>query len=63
MFFSPGYGEYCLNYGYFFKPFVDSGISVFAFDKRGFGKSEGPRGEIKDHLLDDNWRFIELVME
>jgi alpha-beta hydrolase superfamily lysophospholipase len=40
----PGFGETALYKGYFFKKFADNGIRTFAFDRRGFGLSEGKRG-------------------
>ena len=39
LFFVEDYGDCCLNYGYFFKKFVDNGIRIFCFDRRGFGQS------------------------
>lgn len=42
---------------------VSRGLSVFAFDRRGSGRSEGPRNyaETFDDLRDDLCRFVDLV--
>lgn len=42
---------------------ADKGYEVVGFDQRGFGKSGGVRGYIKDFatILNDSRRFLELV--
>jgi alpha-beta hydrolase superfamily lysophospholipase len=61
IFFLPAYGDYCQNYGYFFQKFAEQGMSVYAFDRRGFGLSEGPKGDLGNHLIDDHWAFMDAV--
>lgn len=39
VFFVHGFVEYVERYNYYFSQFAERGISVFAFDQRGFGKT------------------------
>ncbi|MEQ6120808.1 lysophospholipase [Reichenbachiella sp. MALMAid0571] len=50
-----GLGEHSGRYQHVAEFFVENNISVFAFDLRGHGKSEGKRGHTPSHeiLLDD----------
>ena len=48
IFFVPGYGEYVDFFGTFFEPIAKQGYRVLGFDRRGFGKSEGVRGDVGD---------------
>jgi predicted alpha/beta hydrolase len=58
------YGYHGLNQGKLFKTFADWGYSVYTFDRRGIGCSEGTSGDIKtSDLLDDNWAFCDMVMK
>jgi acylglycerol lipase len=63
LFYLTGYGDYCENYGYFFDKFAEAGIHVYAFDRRGFGNSEGQRGEIGEKLYEDHWGFFARALE
>lgn len=56
-----GLGEHYGRYHEVVRRFRESGISCSAFDQRGHGRSEGPRGYAPsyDHLLDD----LALVLE
>ena len=48
---------------YLAKRLAQKGYEVVGFDQRGFGKSGGHRGYIKDFdtILSDSNRFVELV--
>jgi alpha-beta hydrolase superfamily lysophospholipase len=50
-----GIGEHSGRYGHVAKAFNVFGIHTFAYDQRGHGKSEGPRGHTptNQHLMDD----------
>ena len=50
-----GLGEHYGRYHEVIRRFRAEGISCYAFDQRGHGRSDGPRGYIPsyDHLLDD----------
>lgn len=41
MIYIPDHGESCYNMGYLFKRFAGLGVRVFAFDRKGFGMSQG----------------------
>ncbi len=58
-----GYGEHCARYDYFCNKLNSSGIRVFSYDQRGFGRSPGKRGWIDnfDLLLSDLDSFVSLV--
>eukprot|EP00347_Sterkiella_histriomuscorum_P018183 403346476 len=63
VFFIPGYGEYVDFFGTYFEDYAKQGFRVFAFDRRGFGKSEGVRGDIGPDIVQDILGFIDLVVE
>ena len=50
-----GYAEHCGRYAHVADALVREGASVYAYDQRGHGRSEGPRAYIEsfDDLLDD----------
>jgi alpha-beta hydrolase superfamily lysophospholipase len=53
-------GDHAQNAAFFFKPFADQGIHVYALDRRGFGMSEGLRGQLsREFMFDDHWAFID----
>ena len=49
-------------YGQYFAAFAKAGYNVFAYDRKGFGKSEGSRGKVGDHLVEECLDFIYLVV-
>ena len=53
IFYIQGLGLSSLNEGYTFTPLVEQGFSVFAFDRRGIGYSEGLRGAVGPQLFED----------
>jgi hypothetical protein len=58
LFFLPGYGDYAKYYGYFFKKFAEKhSIRTYAMDRRGFGESQGKRGDVLGHemITDDHF--------
>ena len=60
-----GLGEHSGRYGNLLKSFENKGISVFAIDHRGHGKSDGKRGHI-DSFMDyvyDLKLFIEFIKD
>ncbi len=59
-----GFGEHCGRYAHVAKFFNDNGYSVFAFDNRGHGKSEGKRGHAPsyDSYLYDIDLFLDYVI-
>ena len=58
-----GYGEYVDIYGTYFEVFAKQGFRIFAFDRRGFGKSEGLRGDMGPDLVGDQFHFIDTVVK
>lgn len=44
-----GYAEHCGRYGHVAQSFVDQGAAVYAYDQRGYGRSEGRRAYV-DHF-------------
>jgi alpha-beta hydrolase superfamily lysophospholipase len=60
-----GYGEHSGRYANVADWFVPRGYSVYAFDLRGHGRSQGKRGELKDfgQLREDVRAFLDLVHE
>lgn len=58
-----GLGEHSGRYGAFSRHLAEAGISVFAFDLRGHGRSEGPRGDVGafPHYLQDLLAMEEVV--
>ncbi len=58
-----GYAEHCGRYDHVAQALVDAGAAVYAYDHRGFGRSEGRRAFV-DHFeqyLDDLDRFRDHV--
>jgi len=63
LFYLIGYGIDAQNTAYFFQLFADNGIHIYAFARRGFGGSEGKKGDVAgEALYPDHWRFIELAL-
>jgi len=58
-----GMGEHSGRYGHVVDRLTQAGYSVFAFDLRGHGKSEGPRGHTPSYeaLLKDISSLLEVV--
>jgi alpha-beta hydrolase superfamily lysophospholipase len=58
--FTHGFGEHSGRYSHVAEEFNRAGYSFFAYDLRGHGRSEGPRGHTPsyDHLQDDLSRII-----
>ncbi|PQJ33778.1 lysophospholipase [Salinibacter sp. 10B] len=50
-----GYAEHCGRYGHVAQALVNEGASVFAYDQRGYGRSEGRRAYVAsfENYLDD----------
>lgn len=50
-----GLGEHCGRYEHVAEAFAREGFALFAFDLRGHGRSDGPRGHIPDYaaLMED----------
>ena len=63
IFYMPGYGEYCDLVGAMLRPFAEQGFRVFGFDRHGFGKSGGRRGDIGRHCYEDCITFVTSVVE
>ena len=52
VFFLHGYGDYCRDYAYFFEKMSNEhNLTTYAIDRRGFGESQGLRGDIVDFNL------------
>ena len=49
-------------YGQYFSAFARAGCSVFAYSRKGFGKSEGRRGRVGSHIVEECLDFIYLVV-
>ena len=60
-----GFGEHCGRYGGLADTLNAAGLSLFAYDLRGHGRSEGPRGFVPDYedLLDDLAQVIGVAMQ
>ncbi|MGQ4834258.1 MAG: lysophospholipase [Candidatus Asgardarchaeia archaeon] len=60
-----GLAEHSGRYIHLFEALYEANYSVYAFDLRGHGKSEGIRGHIKsfDEYILDLEKFIELIRE
>jgi alpha-beta hydrolase superfamily lysophospholipase len=58
-----GYGEHSGRYGHVADAMRDAGMQVFAYDQRGYGRSEGPRAYVDtfDDYLDDLGLAIDHV--
>jgi alpha-beta hydrolase superfamily lysophospholipase len=58
-----GLGEHAGRYRHVARAFAQAGFSVLAFDLRGHGKSEGPRGHSPDYrrILDDLGLMLRTV--
>jgi acylglycerol lipase len=62
---SHGFAEHSGRYEHVAAALVDSGVSVWALDHRGHGRSEGARADIESvwTAADDLGLFVELVRE
>lgn len=60
-----GHGEHSGRYAHVADWFVPRGYSVYAFDLRGHGRSQGERGALKDfgEYREDVRAFLDLVQE
>ena len=60
-----GVGEHGGRYGHLIDALRDTGISIFAIDSRGHGRSDGTRGDARslDQLVDDLEAFILVLRE
>ncbi len=63
--FVHGYADHSGRYEKPFEAFVKQGFAVLAFDYRGHGKSDGPRGDVKQwsDYLDDLGVFYKRLRE
>jgi pimeloyl-ACP methyl ester carboxylesterase len=62
VFFLPDYAFTAKNFGSLFKQLTaDHGARVYSFDRRGFGGSQGIRGQITsdDRAFRDHWDFFD----
>ncbi|MTI96508.1 MAG: alpha/beta hydrolase [Firmicutes bacterium] len=59
-----GYGEHARRYGNVINKLVPAGYSVYAFDLRGHGESEGVRGHVDlfSHYVEDTARFMDEIV-
>lgn len=60
-----GFGEHSDRYDEVAKHFCGEGISCYALDHRGHGRSGGPRWNVEnfDYFVDDLHKFVQLVKE
>ncbi|CDW87220.1 UNKNOWN [Stylonychia lemnae] len=58
-----GYGAFQDFYGGYFKDIAKAGFRIFGFDRHGFGRSEGARGETGPDPMGDQWRFVDSIVE
>ena len=58
-----GYAEHCGRYDHVAGAFLDRGAAVYAYDQRGYGRSEGRRAYVSsfEHYLDDLALFLDHV--
>ncbi len=58
-----GYGEHSGRYGHVAHAFTEAGLRVFAYDQRGYGRSEGRRAYARsfDAYLDDLDRALQYI--
>jgi len=58
-----GYGEHSGRYGHVARAFVEVGLQVFAYDQRGYGRSEGRRAYVHsfDTYLNDLDRALRCI--
>lgn len=58
-----GYAEHCGRYQHVAARLTAAGISIFAFDQPGHGRSQGRRGDIRsfDTYVDSVKRFIDAI--
>ncbi|MFP4501256.1 MAG: lysophospholipase [Candidatus Hydrogenedentota bacterium] len=58
-----GYGEHCSRYDHVARAMNGAGIAVHAYDQRGFGRSPGKRGYVRDieELIADLDAFVAHV--
>ena len=66
IFFLPDFGVTAKSFGCFFENFAnDSEINMrtYSFDRRGFGRSQGERGNINidDRMFRDHWDFVDSI--
>lgn len=61
--FVHGLGEHSLKYDSFAQRFYENGVSAFAYDQRGHGRSQGRRGHVDrfDCLIEDLSHFVDIV--
>ncbi len=54
LFYLPGLGDYGEWHGHFVRDIAQLGLRIFCMDRRGFGNSEGVRGDVgRGTLLSD----------
>jgi alpha-beta hydrolase superfamily lysophospholipase len=60
-----GYGEHCGRYGHVAQAMTRAGAAVYAYDQRGYGRSDGTRAYVEsfDVYNDDLERFLAYVDE
>jgi len=60
-----GFGEHTDRYDHVARHFCQHGISCYAIDHRGHGRSTGPRWNVEDfdHFVADLHKFISMVKE
>ncbi|CDW82247.1 UNKNOWN [Stylonychia lemnae] len=58
-----GYGDTCSRYSYLAEKYANHGYDFLGFDYKGFGFSQGIRGQIDSprSVLDDQLRFMEVT--
>lgn len=58
-----GYADHSRRYTHVAECFVRQGLSVFAYDQRGHGRSDGKRAFVKsfDEYIDDLGIFVDLI--
>ena len=60
-----GYGEHCSRYGHVAEAMNEAGAVVYAYDQRGYGRSDGSRAYVEtfDDYVDDLEHFLGYVDE
>lgn len=65
LFFLPCYGDHSKDYSYFFSKFAEQPLNIrpYCVDRRGFGESQGVRGDVKDEgvTLTDYGQFFDTI--
>ncbi|HKL88779.1 MAG TPA: lysophospholipase [Salinibacter sp.] len=58
-----GYAEHCGRYNHVARAFLERNAAVYAYDQRGYGRSEGRRAYVASfgRYLDDLARFLDYV--